>query len=86
MRLCLGKLNFIIMAVAALMILVGFILMSGEPSTPEHFNPDVFSDTRVVYAPNLCFFGYLLMIVGICVKRPRKKETSVVAESITGNN
>ena len=83
MRFCLGKLNFIIMGIAALLIVIGFVLMAGEPSTPEHFNPDVFSDTRVVYGPNICFFGYILMIVGICVKSPRKvkevaepKETS----------
>lgn len=79
MRLCLGKLNFIIMGIAALLILIGFILMGGDPSTPEHFNPDVFSDTRVVYAPNLCFMGYLLMIVGICVKSPRKHDEDAVA-------
>ena len=68
MRLCLGKINFIIMGVAALMIICGFVMTAGEPSTPEHFNPDVFSDARVVYGPNICFLGYLLMIVGICVK------------------
>lgn len=71
MRFCLGKINFIVMGIAALMILVGFILMSGEPSTPDQFNPDVFSNTRVVYGPNICFFGYLLMIVGICIKKKK---------------
>lgn len=75
MRLCLTKINFIIMGIAALMILIGFIMMGGAPSTPDHFNPDVFSARRVVYGPNLCFFGYLLMIVGICVKgHPKKVE------------
>lgn len=68
MRLCLGKINFIIMGIAALLILVGFIMTGGASSTPEHFNPEVFSDARVIYGPNICFFGYLLMIVGICVK------------------
>ena len=82
MRLCLGKLNFIIMGIAAVMIIVGFALTAGEPSTPEHFNPDVFSDTRVVYGPNICFFGYLLMVVGICVKSPRK---SVAASETLAN-
>lgn len=74
MRLCLGKWNFIIMGISALLILIGFVLMSGEPSTPEKFNPDVFSDTRVVYGPNICFIGYILMIVGICVKCTDKKD------------
>lgn len=77
MRLCLGKINFIIMGVAALLIIIGFAMTAGEPSTPDHFNPDVFSDQRVVYGPNLCFFGYLLMIVGIIVKSPRKASEGV---------
>ena len=68
MRFCLSKINFIIMGIAALMIVIGFFLTGGASSTPEHYNPDVFSDTRVVYGPNLCFLGYILMIVGICVK------------------
>ena len=85
MRFCLGKLNFIFMGISALIVLVGFVLMSGSASTPDHFNPEVFSDTRVVYGPNICFFGYLLMIVGICypdksarrkyVEEPKAEET-----------
>lgn len=74
MKLCLGKLNFIIMGIAALMILIGFVMMTGEASTADHFNPDVFSDRRVIYAPNICFIGYLLMIAGICVKGKKSRE------------
>ena len=60
------------MGIAALMIIVGFMLTWGEPSTPDHFNPDVFSDRRVVYGPNLCFFGYVLVIVGIILPNRKK--------------
>ncbi len=74
MHLCLGKINFIIMGISALCILIGFILMTGAPSTPEAFNPDVFSARRIIVAPNVCFAGYLLMIVGIMY--PSKKKTS----------
>ena len=73
MKFCLGKINFIIMGIAALMIIVGFMLTWGEPSTPDHFNPDVFSDRSVVYGPNLCFLGYILVIVGIIF--PNRKKT-----------
>ena len=73
MKFCLGKINFIIMGIAALMIIVGFMLTWGEPSAPDHFNPDVFSDRRVVYGPNLCFLGYVLVIVGIIF--PNRKKT-----------
>ena len=72
MKFCLGKINFIIMGIAALMIIVGFMLTWGEPSTPDHFNPDVFSDRRVVYGPNLCFLGYILVIVGIILPNRQK--------------
>jgi len=73
MRFCLGKNNFIVMGIAAMVIILGFMLMWGEPSTPDHFNPDVFSDRRVVYGPNICFFGYILMIVGILVPNKKKE-------------
>lgn len=73
------------MGVAALLIIIGFAMTAGEPSTPEHFNPDVFSDQRVVYGPNLCFFGYLLMIVGIIVKSPRKASEAIEEETETEN-
>jgi uncharacterized membrane protein len=76
MKLCLGKINFIVMGVAALLILVGFMLMGGAESTPEHFNPEVFSDRRVIVGPNVCFFGYLLMIVGIMLPSKHKKQAA----------
>ena len=75
MKFCLGKNNFIVMGIAAVVIIVGFMLMWGEPSTPDHFNPDVFSDRRVVYAPNICFFGYLLMMVGILIPSKTRQKT-----------
>lgn len=78
MRFCLGKINFIVMGIAALMIIIGFMLTWGEPSTPDHFNPEIFSDRRVVYGPNLCFLGYLVMIVGIIL--PNKKKTELTSE------
>jgi hypothetical protein len=80
--LCLGKTNFIVMGIAALCILVGFILMGGEASTPESFNPEVFSDRRVIIAPNVCFFGYLLMIVGILLPSKRKAIESSESEAL----
>lgn len=68
MRLCLGKINFVIMGIAALMILVGFIMMASDPTTPDHFNSEVFAPMHWEYAGTVCFLGYILMIVGICVK------------------
>lgn len=50
------------------LIATGYILMSGPGSTEEHFEPDIFSTTRIVIAPLLCLVGYLLIIVGILWK------------------
>lgn len=60
------KLNYIICAVSVLIIILGFILMTGPSSSIEGgFEPDIFSTRRVVIAPMVCFIGFLLMIVGI---------------------
>lgn len=67
--LCLGRTNFIIMAVAAALVVTGFVLMSGPGCTMREFVADVFSPRRVVWAPTVCVAGYLLMIVGILWRR-----------------
>lgn len=67
------KINYIICTVSVLIIVLGFFLMTGPSSTVEGgFEPDIFSTKRIVVAPMVCFFGFLLMIVGIVF--PRKKE------------
>ncbi len=68
----LGRNNFIIMAVAGIMIVLGFLLMLGGSSTPEQFNPDIFSTRRIVVGPAICFLGFVVMAIAVCLK-PRKK-------------
>lgn len=73
----LGKNNFVMMGIAALMIVVGFLLMLGGSSTEEAFNPDIFSARRVVVGPTIAFLGFLFMGYGI-IRKPThvKKVTS----------
>jgi len=59
-----------IIVVACLLVVAGFLLMSGSASTEQSFNPDIFSLRRIVIAPMLCLAGYLLVIVGILRKSP----------------
>lgn len=68
----LQKNNFIIMAIAGAMIILGFLLMLGAPSTVDSFNPDIFSSRRIVVGPAIAFLGFVLMAVGIIV-RPKNK-------------
>ena len=55
----------IILMIACILILAGYVLMSGPGSTENAFNPDIFSVRRIVIAPLLCLSGYMLIIVGI---------------------
>lgn len=70
----LGKQNYIICAVAVFMVILGFVLMTGPATTVEGgFEPDIFSTKRTVVAPMMCFFGFLLMVVGILYTNKKSK-------------
>ena len=61
-----SKMNFIIVGAAVLIIIVGFLLMTGPGTTLEGgFEPDIFSARRIKVAPLIVFIGFLVMIVGI---------------------
>lgn len=59
------KINFILMAIAGLMIVVGFLLIAGGGSETGEFNPEVFSVRRIVVGPTIAFLGFVFMGVGI---------------------
>ena len=67
-----SKINYILLIVGLAIIVIGFMLMSGESTTEEAFNPDIFSDMRIKIAPMVCLFGFLFEIVAILW--PAKKE------------
>lgn len=69
------KTNFILMGIAGLMIVLGFILMAGKGSTPTEFNPDIFSARRVVVGPTISFLGFLFMGFAIMWSGKKKKDT-----------
>ncbi|MBJ2184442.1 MAG: DUF3098 domain-containing protein [Muribaculaceae bacterium] len=64
--------NFIAMAVAGAMIVIGFILMLGGATTETEFNPDIFSTRRIVIGPAVAFLGFVAMAIAIIVK-PRNR-------------
>lgn len=70
-----GKENFILIAVAVVFIVIGFMLMSGGGSVDEvSFNPEIFSTRRIVIAPLVTMLGFLLMIAGILVNSKGKEK------------
>ena len=68
----LGKINFILLAVSAAVVIIGFILMAGSGSTEEAFNPDIYSVRRTKVAPMVCLVGFLSMVFAI-LYRPKKE-------------
>lgn len=73
-QLPLVKINFILMAIAALMIVLGFILISGgAPESADQFNPEVFSSRRIVVGPTITFLGFIFLGVGIMWPSDKKK-------------
>ena len=67
----LSKRNYIILISGSILIIAGYILMSGEGSTPAAYNPDIFSGLRIRVAPIVCLTGYLINIFGI-LYRPKR--------------
>lgn len=63
--------NFIAMAIAGALIVLGFILMLGGSSTVAEFNPDIFSTRRIVVGPCIAFIGFVAMAVAIIIDPAR---------------
>lgn len=60
--------NFILLAIGMIIVIIGFILMSGSGSDEGFFNPDIFSVRRIKVAPVVCLFGFLFIIYAILHK------------------
>lgn len=70
----LTRVNFIAMAVSAVVIIIGFLLMLGPGSGVNgEFNPDIFSTRRVVVGPTIAFLGFVAMGIAIIYKPKNKK-------------
>jgi uncharacterized membrane protein len=69
-----GKENFRLIAMAVVLIIVGFVLMSGGGAADDvSFNAEIINTRRTVIAPIVTVLGFAMVIVGI-LKKP--KDTS----------
>ena len=62
--------NLLLIGAGFLIIVFGFLLMTGS-ATEVEFNPDIFSTRRSVVGPMISFFGFLFMVFAIMYK-PKK--------------
>jgi hypothetical protein len=65
-----GKANLQLMAVGAVVMIIGLFLMAGgKSSDPNVFSDDeVYSTTRITIAPILIILGFIIEIVAIMKK------------------
>lgn len=73
-KLAFDKVNFILLAAGMIVVILGFILMTGPGTTETTFEPDIFSVRRIKVAPAVCFFGFIFMIYAILRKPKTVKE------------
>lgn len=73
-NLAFDKVNFILLAIGMIVVIIGFILMSGPGSDETTYNPEIFSTMRIKVAPAVCFIGFISMIYAI-LRKPKDGQT-----------
>ncbi|PRZ01894.1 DUF3098 domain-containing protein [Marinilabilia salmonicolor] len=74
-EMALEKQNYLLLAIAFVIVIVGFLLMMGGGSeNPEVFNEEVYSFRRITLAPLVVLFGFLFAIYAIMKKPVDTKE------------
>ena len=66
------KVNFILLAAGMLIVVIGFLLMTGPGSSDTVYEPDIFSVRRIKVAPVVCLFGFVSMIYAV-MRKPKEK-------------
>ncbi len=70
-EMALDKENYRLLAIAFVIVVVGFILMiGGGNEDPEVFNEAVYSFRRITVAPMVVLFGFIFGIYAI-MKKPK---------------
>jgi membrane-bound ClpP family serine protease len=65
----LGKENLKLMVIGLVIIVIGFLLMTGGKSNdPSVFNPEIFNFQRITLAPMVVLFGFMFEIYAIMKK------------------
>ena len=66
------KVNYILLAVGMVIVVIGFLLMTGPGSSDTVYEPDIFSVRRIKVAPVVCLFGFVSMIYAV-MRKPKEK-------------
>lgn len=69
-----GKVNFIMIGLSMLIVVIGFVMMTGAASTDKVFDAEIFSPMRIKVAPLVCLFGFVSVIAGIMYRHKGSEE------------
>ena len=72
--LAFNKKNYILLAIGMVIIILGFILMSGSGSEEGVFNPEIFSVRRIRVAPLVSLAGFIFVMYAIMYNPHRKDD------------
>ena len=64
------KVNYLLLAVGMIIVVIGFLLMTGPGSSDTVYEPDIFSARRIKVAPVVCLFGFVSMIYAV-MRKPK---------------
>ena len=67
-----GKRAYRILGLGIMLIIFGFVLMSGGGSNdPNVFNPEMYSPLRIRVAPTLVLAGFAVLVVAILATKKK---------------
>lgn len=70
-----GRTNYILLIAGLVILLIGYILLTGGGSDdPNVFNPEMFDTRRMFVAPVMIFIGFLVEVLAIMYKSPSKEQ------------
>jgi hypothetical protein len=73
-QLLFGKRNYKFLILSIILILLGFILMSGGGSDdPNIFNPEIFNFRRIRLSPTLILIGFSIAVYAILTALKKSK-------------
>lgn len=75
-NLAFDRVNYILLIVGMIIVVIGFILMSGPGSTESAYNPDIFSARRIKVAPVVCLIGFVSMIYAV-MRKPKDTSSEI---------
>ena len=79
--------NFWMMGGCLVLIVLGFLLMSGGGnSSATEFDPEIFSTRRIVVGPLFAFLGFLLMAFAIIWTPSKKKKGDKAGDEAENRN